>query len=199
MAFLFVTAGAAPLVAAGAVPPATGAGQRHAARLGQFRAGRHGRGRARTSFGVVELEPDRNAQYQADIEIDGDVDFHAMVDTGATFVALTAEDARQLDLDPPASSVSMATDAQTAQRDRLGRPRPTCAGIRVNDITVYDVDAIVAPPGAASITLLGMELSEETFREFPGRLRTLRDEAVKQKRRPEGRLSLFVQEKLTSC
>ncbi len=122
---------------------------------------------SRVSFGVVELEHDRNAQYQTDIEIDG-TSIHAMVDTGATFVALRSEDARQLNIDPPASAFNIPT--QTANGTGwVARVR--LREIRINDITVYDVDAIVAQPGALNITLLGMSFLKklESFQVADGR------------------------------
>ncbi len=118
-------------------------------------------------FGVVELEPDRNAQYQTDIEIDG-TSLRAMIDTGATFVTLTAEDARHLNIEPPASAydipVQTANGASKAARVSLRE-------IRVNDITIRDVDALVAPPGALNITLLGMSFLKklEGFQVADGR------------------------------
>ncbi|MGO8737661.1 retropepsin-like aspartic protease family protein [Rhodoblastus sp.] len=119
------------------------------------------------SFGVVELEPDRNAQYQADIEIDG-TSIHAMVDTGASLVALTSEDARLLNIDPPASAFHIRT--QTANGTGWAAP-VRLREIRVNDITVHDVDAMVAQPGALNITLLGMSFLKklESFQVADGR------------------------------
>lgn len=140
--------GAAPPAAEGSAPPAT-AQASHA------------------SFGVVELEPDRNAQYQTDIEIDG-TSLHAMVDTGATFVTLTAEDARQLNIAPPASAYDIPV--QTANGTSKVA-HVSLREIRVNDITVDDVDALVAPPGALNITLLGMSFLKklESFQVADGR------------------------------
>ncbi|MDI9848839.1 TIGR02281 family clan AA aspartic protease [Rhodoblastus sp. 17X3] len=111
--------------------------------------------RAATSYpnyGVAEIKPDRNGQYQTDMEIDG-TPVRALVDTGATFVALMAEDARQLDIDPPPSAfnipVRTANGTAMVARVRLRR-------ISIGDITVDNVDAVVAQPGALRISLLGM-------------------------------------------
>ncbi|WP_298359666.1 TIGR02281 family clan AA aspartic protease [Rhodoblastus sp.] len=119
------------------------------------------------SFGVVELEPDRNAQYRTDIEIDG-TSLSAMVDTGATFVTLTAEDARRLNIEPPASAYNIPV--QTANgTSKVAHVR--LREIRVNDIAIRDVDALVAPPGALNITLLGMSFLKklESFHVADGR------------------------------
>lgn len=111
--------------------------------------------RAATSYpnyGVAEIEPDRNGQYQTDMEIDG-TPVRALVDTGATFVALTAEDARQLDIDPPPSAFSIpARTANGTAKVAHVRLRE----ISIGGITVYDVDAVVTQPGALRISLLGM-------------------------------------------
>jgi aspartyl protease family protein len=104
------------------------------------------------SYGVVEIEPDRNGQYQTDMEIDG-TPVRALVDTGATFVALTAKDARQLDIDPPPSAFNIS--ARTANGTaRVAHVR--LRKISIGDITVDNVDAVVAQPGALRISLLGM-------------------------------------------
>jgi aspartyl protease family protein len=119
------------------------------------------------SFGVVELEPDRNAQYRTDIEIDG-TSLHAMVDTGATFVTLTAEDASQLNIALPASAyvIPVQTANGTSKVAHV-----SLREIRVNDITIHDVDALVAPPGALNITLLGMSFLKklDSFQVADGR------------------------------
>jgi aspartyl protease family protein len=111
--------------------------------------------RAATSYpnyGVAEIKPDRNGQYQTDMEIDG-TPVRALVDTGATFVALMAEDARQLDIDPPPSAfnipVRTANGTAMVAHVRLRK-------ISIGDITVDNVDAVVAQPGALRISLLGM-------------------------------------------
>lgn len=76
-----------------------------------------------------------------------------LVDTGASAVALTAEDARALNLDPAPSAYSIVV--QTA--NGLGRAAPVrLPQIRVGSIVIYDVDAVVMPRGALSTTLLGM-------------------------------------------
>jgi aspartyl protease family protein len=107
--------------------------------------------RAATS-GVVEIKPDRDGHYRTDIDIDG-TSVRALVDTGATFVALTAEDARRLDIDPPASAFTIPTRTANGT-SKVARVR--LREISVGDITIYNVDAVVAQPGALYISLLGM-------------------------------------------
>lgn len=103
-------------------------------------------------WGRVELAPDAFSQYRARIEING-ARIEALVDTGASHVLLTAEDARLLNIDPPASAYTARS--QTANGVALNAP-VRLREIRVGDIVVNDVQAFVAQPGKAQITLLGM-------------------------------------------
>ena len=105
-----------------------------------------------TAWGVVELSPDSYSQYRADIEVNG-ARIQTLVDTGASWVALTAEDARQLNLDPPRSAYTIKT--QTANGVAMSAP-VKLREIRIGNITVYDVDALVSEPGKLGVSLLGM-------------------------------------------
>jgi aspartyl protease family protein len=102
--------------------------------------------------GVVELAPDGNAQYQTEMEIDG-ASIPALVDTGATYVVLSAEDARTLDIDPPSSNFTVK--AHTANGTAMLAP-VRLREVRVGEIEVYDVQALVAKPGQTAMSLLGM-------------------------------------------
>jgi aspartyl protease family protein len=106
----------------------------------------------RSGWGMVELAPDAFSQYRARVEING-ARIDALVDTGASHVLLTAEDARLLNIDPPASAYTARS--QTANGVALNAP-VRLREIRVGDIVVNDVQAFVAEPGKAQITLLGM-------------------------------------------
>ena len=91
-----------------------------------------------------------------------------MVDTGATLSLLTAEDARALNIDPPASAFNCTRRPPMATsqfRPRLLRE------LRIDDITVHDVDGLVARPGALNISLLGMSFLKklESFQVADGR------------------------------
>jgi aspartyl protease family protein len=111
-------------------------------------------------FGEVDLEPNSVGQYETDVEIDG-TPIHALVDTGATYVALTAKDARQLDIDPPSEAFNIPT--QTANGTAMVA-HVRLRQLRVGDITVYDVDALVARPGALHMSLLGMSFLKKLER-----------------------------------
>jgi aspartyl protease family protein len=105
-----------------------------------------------TGWGVEELSPDSYSQYRANIEVNG-ARIQTLVDTGASWVALTAEDARQLNLDPPRSAYTIKT--QTANGVAMSAP-VKLREIRIGNITVYDVDALVSEPGKLGVSLLGM-------------------------------------------
>ncbi|WP_420102854.1 retropepsin-like aspartic protease family protein [Bosea sp. (in: a-proteobacteria)] len=75
-----------------------------------------------------------------------------MVDTGASIVALKAEDAAALGL--KAGSQAQRMPLNTANGVVMGY-RTTIREIRLGEITVRNVDAVVLPPGALGISLLG--------------------------------------------
>lgn len=76
-----------------------------------------------------------------------------MADTGATLVVLTYEDAARLGLSP--HSLDFTGLAQTA--NGTARVAPVILDrVRVEDITVRDVPAVVAEKGALATNLLGM-------------------------------------------
>lgn len=75
-----------------------------------------------------------------------------MVDTGASIVALKAEDAAALGL--KAGSQAQRMPLSTANGVVMGY-RTTIREIRLGEITVRNVDAVVLPPGALGISLLG--------------------------------------------
>ena len=108
--------------------------------------------RTRSGWGEVELAPDSLSQYRARVEING-ARIEALVDTGASHVLLTAEDARLLNIDPAPSAYTARS--QTANGVALNAP-VRLREIRVGGIVVNDVEAFVAQPGKSQITLLGM-------------------------------------------
>ncbi len=103
-------------------------------------------------WGEVEIDPDSLSQYKTRAEING-VDVNTLVDTGASYVALTAEDAEALDIQPPRSAYTAI--GQTANGKARFAP-VHLRQVRIGDITVYQVDALVAQPGKLKTSLLGM-------------------------------------------
>jgi aspartyl protease family protein len=102
--------------------------------------------------GPITLYGDRLGQFQADVVIDGSA-LHMLVDTGASAVTLTAEDAERIGAHPFPSdyTLRMATANGIVMAARTELREVTLGEIRVRNVT-----AIVLPPGASRISLLGM-------------------------------------------
>ncbi|MGO4171082.1 retropepsin-like aspartic protease family protein [Bosea sp. TAF32] len=75
-----------------------------------------------------------------------------MVDTGASIVALSADDARALGIRSDANARKMMLS--TANGTVTGY-RTVLREVRLGDIVVRNVDAVVLPAGALSMSLLG--------------------------------------------
>ncbi|MGO9023519.1 MAG: TIGR02281 family clan AA aspartic protease [Beijerinckiaceae bacterium] len=107
---------------------------------------------ARPLGSQMEIAPDPLGHYAADVEIDGRM-IRMLVDTGASLVALRSEDAAALGLDRSKDDfklkVMTANGVGSAALAHLWR-------VRIGDIQIYDVDALVFPPGVLAQNLLGM-------------------------------------------
>jgi aspartyl protease family protein len=104
----------------------------------------------------------RNAQghFQIEGRVDGRrLDF--MVDTGASVIALSEEDAASLGIHPsPHDFTAMVRTANGTVR-----AAPVELGIvEIEDITVHNVSALVLPEGALSQNLLGMSFLSRLHR-----------------------------------
>ncbi len=102
--------------------------------------------------GMALLEAGRHGHYVARVETPGG-SVQMLVDTGASFVALTDADARALGVyarqDAQKVTVSTANGQTTATRITMDT-------VRVGSITVHDVPALLMAPGASETSLLGM-------------------------------------------
>lgn len=103
-------------------------------------------------FGDESIAPDRYGQYQTSVEIDG-ARLPVLVDTGATFVALSAEDADSIGLHPGPSEFSTTVDTANG-RARVAKVH--LASVRLGGIEVRNVAALVGGRGQLGKTLLGM-------------------------------------------
>lgn len=105
-----------------------------------------------SEFGAEVLVPDRLGQFQTAVEIGGRP-LSMMVDTGASFVSLSYEDAERLGLRPmPAEfkySVSTANGRASVAKVML-------PSVRLGGIVLRDVVALVGARGAMGQSLLGM-------------------------------------------
>lgn len=98
------------------------------------------------------LEADRFGHFQVDASINGRP-AEAMVDTGATVVALSAESARKIGIVPARSAYT--TPISTAN-GVVAAASVTLNDVRVGGIRVRNVAAVVVPDGLLSVNLLGM-------------------------------------------
>ncbi len=104
-------------------------------------------------MGEMRIPADRLGQFLTDAEINGARITKMMVDTGATLVALSYEDASAAGIFPmPADykyQVNTANGVAHVARVKLN-------DVRIGNIVVHDVDAVVGERGALSGSLLGM-------------------------------------------
>ena len=92
-----------------------------------------------------------------------------LVDTGATFVSLPAAEAQRLGIDylrGQRGSMQTANGVIAAYRVRLD-------SVRIGDIEVNNVDAVVSGNGALSVTLLGMSFLNRMQMQRDGQSMTL--------------------------
>jgi aspartyl protease family protein len=117
---------------------------------------------AAQNFGPVSLEisGDWMGQYTTPVQVEGH-ELHMMVDTGASFVSLTSEDAAQLGIRP--ASADFTLRMQTA--NGISKAARTWLPIvRVGNVEVHDVEAVVMAPGASRVNLLGMSFLNKLSR-----------------------------------
>ena len=107
---------------------------------------------AATGVGDESIAADLFGQYLTEVEIDGER-LPVLVDTGATFVALTAEDADRIGIRPLPSDFRYAVDTANG-RATVAQVR--LASVRLGGIELRDVAALVSGRGQLGRTLLGM-------------------------------------------
>jgi aspartyl protease family protein len=102
-------------------------------------------------YRAASIPADPGGQYRARALIEGQ-DVDVLVDTGATVVALTSETAARLGvaIDPARPRWKM----NTANGVALASP-VTLRSVSLGAIYMGDVQAVVMPPGASTINLLG--------------------------------------------
>lgn len=102
--------------------------------------------------GYVRIRSDRSGHYVSEVDFNGRR-FRAVVDTGATLIALRYEDARALGLITPGDRfdihVSTANGTARAKRVQL-------RSVRIGSIQIENVEAMVLDQGMLGQNLLGM-------------------------------------------
>jgi aspartyl protease family protein len=102
--------------------------------------------------GIVRVAANRSGHYVSEIEVNNRP-ITALVDTGATTVALRYEDARALGLVSPGDKF----EARVRTANGEGRARRVqLRSVTFGTITIRDVDALVLEQGALGTNLLGM-------------------------------------------
>ncbi|MFC7048318.1 retropepsin-like aspartic protease family protein [Emcibacter nanhaiensis] len=100
----------------------------------------------------VRIPRGEGGHYWTDAYVeDGSITF--VVDTGASHIALSYEDAEAIGLDP--SDLEFDGAVSTAN-GTAAVARVTLSSVRIGNIEMYDVPAIVSSPGALPVSLLGM-------------------------------------------
>jgi aspartyl protease family protein len=122
-------------------------------------------------FRRVDLPVGPGGHFRANVEIDGRT-IPMLVDTGASYVALSAEDADRLGVITRPSDFTLTL--YTANGRAKAAPVRLHA-VHVDTLSIYDVDAIVAQPGAMNGSLLGMSFLRRLtrFEAQPDRLRLI--------------------------
>ncbi len=116
----------------------------------------------------ISLDANERGSYYANAELNGRT-ITMLVDTGASFVGLTAEDARAIGIYPAESDFKL----QMSTANGISRAAPvTLNTIRIGGISLYDVPAAVMQPGAGTTSLLGMSFLKKLsgFEVAQGRL-----------------------------
>jgi len=107
---------------------------------------------ARYSGSVVEIPAAANGHFFTEVEIDGRP-ITIMVDTGATMVALSYEDAERAGIYLNESDFTHSVSTANGR----ARVAPVMLhSVSIGDITVRDVRAAVSEPGRLRTSLLGM-------------------------------------------
>ena len=112
------------------------------------------------SPGTVSIAAGAYGHFLTQAQIDGR-SIDVMVDTGASLVALTYEDAKSVGLFLKPSDFTSV--AQTANGSTRVAP-VTISRISIGDITVRNVPAVVSARGASERTLLGMSFLKRLTR-----------------------------------
>jgi aspartyl protease family protein len=110
--------------------------------------------------GTVQLRAGNNGHFHTTAHVNGRA-IEVMVDTGASMVALTWDDARQIGIHLRDADFRhrVSTANGTARVAAV-----TLDAVSIGDITVRNVRAVVAEPGKLGTTLLGMTFLGELTR-----------------------------------
>jgi aspartyl protease family protein len=101
---------------------------------------------------IVEIDAESSGHFNAEVDINGRP-VEVMIDTGATMVALSYEDAERAGIYLKDRDFNRTVSTANG----IGRVAPVTLGrVSIGDITVRNVPAAVAEPGRLKTSLLGM-------------------------------------------
>lgn len=110
--------------------------------------------------GLMRLDADRSGHYRTSIDVNGR-SIDALVDTGATTVALRYEDARAMGLIFPGDRF----DVQVRTANGIAKAkRVELRSVRLGTITIRDVEGLVMDQGLLGTNLLGMSFLKRLSR-----------------------------------
>lgn len=104
-------------------------------------------------MGETRIPADQRGQFSTDAEINGARVSGMLVDTGATLVALSYEDAASAGLFPAPADYKYQVNTANGVAHVA---RATLNDVRIGNIVVHNVEAVVGERGALSGSLLGM-------------------------------------------
>lgn len=110
--------------------------------------------------GFVRLRSDRSGHYVSEVDFNGRR-FRAIVDTGATLIAIRYEDARALGLITPTDRFDIRVN--TANGEARAK-RVQLRSVRIGSIQIENVEAMVLDEGMLGQNLLGMSFLKRLSR-----------------------------------
>lgn len=102
--------------------------------------------------GRVTLRANANGHYFTQAYLNNKP-IRVLIDTGATLVALSHEDARKIGLRPKKSDYKVPVNTANGL---VHTAAVTLRSVRIGSLEERNIKALVAPPGAQNITLMGM-------------------------------------------
>ena len=123
---------------------------------------------APSSHQGVQIKAGRDGHFRTNVEINGR-EVPGLIDTGASMVALTYDDAAHAGIFPGSKDFTLFS--QTANGTARFAP-VTLDRVSIGAITVYNVEASVSQPGALSTTLIGMSFLQklQSYQAHDGKL-----------------------------
>lgn len=102
--------------------------------------------------GMLVLPEHGRGHFLAQTRVNG-VQIESMVDTGASVIALTLEDAARIGIFPNAADYKVSLSTANGS---IGAAPVRLREVRLGGILVNDVEAVVLPAGRLKVSLLGM-------------------------------------------